>query len=71
MAVCEGQNIKDLKDEEIFGYPVESGMGCFMDLETQNLLNNLELNFLRKKEKIFWEFMKSFFINIFTTKMGL
>jgi hypothetical protein len=37
MAVCEGQNIKDLKDEEIFGYPVESGMGCFMDLETQNL----------------------------------
>ena len=42
MATTEGQNIEELKGEEIFGYPVESGMGCFMDSETQESLNRLE-----------------------------
>ena len=37
LATTEDQNIDELKGEEIFGYPVESGMGCFMDFETQDL----------------------------------
>jgi len=35
MATTAGQDIKDLVEEEVFGYPVESGMGCFMDVDTQ------------------------------------
>ena len=70
MAVCEGQNIKDLKDEEIFGYPVESGMGCFMDLDSQNLLNNLEIELFEKKGKDFLGIYEEFFHQHFYDENG-
>jgi hypothetical protein len=31
-ALLEGQRMEDLQEGEIFGYPVDSGLGCFMDL---------------------------------------
>ncbi|GAL82948.1 hypothetical protein MYP_174 [Sporocytophaga myxococcoides] len=31
-ALLEGQRMEDLQDGEIFGYAVDSGLGCFMDL---------------------------------------
>lgn len=31
LATCEGQDIAVLKKDEIFGYPVDAGTGCFMD----------------------------------------
>ena len=49
MATTAGQNIKDLAKEEVFGYPVESGMGCFMDVDTQNSLNELEQKLYNNK----------------------
>lgn len=70
MAVCEGQNIKDLKGEEIFGYPVESGMGCFMDFETQNLLNALELELFEKRGNDFLGIYEEFFHQHFFTENG-
>ena len=70
MAVCDGQNIKDLKGEEIFGYPVESGMGCFMDLETQNLLNTLESELFEKKGKDFLGIYEDFFHQHFYDENG-
>jgi hypothetical protein len=38
LATTKGQDIRELKEDEIFGYAVDAGVGCFMDLETANLL---------------------------------
>ncbi len=54
LATTETQNIKDLAEGEVFGYPVESGMGCFMDAETQSSLNALEQKLYLRKETILW-----------------
>lgn len=35
MALALGQDPADLADDEIYGYPVDSGTGCFMDLDAQ------------------------------------
>lgn len=61
MAVCDGQNISDLEGEEIFGYPVESGMGCFMDFETQTLLHELEQDLYHSKGVDFMGIYEEFF----------
>src|SRR5690606_35341424 len=49
MATTAGQELKELKGEEIFGYPVESGMGSFMDLKTQDCLKHLENTLYHRK----------------------
>jgi hypothetical protein len=33
MAIVPGQDASTLKDDEIFGYPVDAGLGCFMDVK--------------------------------------
>mgnify|MGYP003589516230 FL=1 len=53
LATTDDQNADELKGEEIFGYPVESGMGCFMDFETQNNLNHLENRLFQRKGDVF------------------
>jgi hypothetical protein len=35
VALALGQDPADLEDDEIYGYPVDSGTGCFMDLDAQ------------------------------------
>lgn len=70
MAVCEGQNIADLQGEEIFGYPVESGMGCLMDVETQGLLNDLEQLLYRRKGVDFMGIYGEFFHEYFFDENG-
>ena len=37
MALVEGQEISELSEGEIFGYPVDAGLGCFMDTEGQKM----------------------------------
>ncbi len=39
MAVQTGQPLGALKRDEFYGYPVDSGSGCFMDLEAATILN--------------------------------
>lgn len=39
MAVLEGQDVATLKEGYIFGYPVDSGTGCFCDPAAQKLIN--------------------------------
>ena len=67
MAVTKDQNIQDLKGEEIFGYPSESGMGCLMDLESQNNLHILEQEIFEDKGEqfsgIYEEFFRPYFLN--------
>ncbi|WP_124640071.1 MULTISPECIES: DUF4241 domain-containing protein [Amniculibacterium] len=65
MAVTEGQNLKDLKKGEIFGFPVASGMGSFMDAETQNELNALEEKLFQEKQDDFLGIYEEFFHNAF------
>lgn len=70
MAVIQGQNIKDLKKEEIFGYPVESGMGCFMDADAQNRLNDLEQLLFERKGGDFMGIYEEFFHQHFFDENG-
>lgn len=70
MAVTEGQHLKDLGKDEIFGYPVESGMGCFMDVETQNALNKLETELFEKKGSDFMGIYEEFFHEYFFDENG-
>ncbi|SFI13200.1 DUF4241 domain-containing protein [Halpernia frigidisoli] len=71
LAVCEDQKISSLKEGEIFGYPVESGMGCFMDLETQTALNQLEVKLYVRKGEDFMGIYEEFFHPFFYDTDGL
>ncbi|AJC81406.1 hypothetical protein IE4803_CH04269 [Rhizobium etli bv. phaseoli str. IE4803] len=39
LAVLPGQEPATLKDDEIFGYPVDAGVGCYMDAQTLALID--------------------------------
>ncbi len=70
LATSEGQNVEDLKDEEIFGFPVESGMGCLMDYETQKDLNSLEQHLFHRKGADFQGIYEEFFHEHFFQEDG-
>jgi len=70
MALTEGQNLDDLSEEEIFGYPVESGMGCFMDAATQNGLFRLEQTLFERKGDDFMGIYEEFFHGEFFDQKG-
>ncbi|MEF0942070.1 DUF4241 domain-containing protein [Rhizobium sp. BR 362] len=42
LALIPGQDIQSLKGDEFFGYPVDAGLGCYMDAETYALLQERE-----------------------------
>ncbi|MPS65251.1 MAG: hypothetical protein DI622_01555 [Chryseobacterium sp.] len=70
MATTVGQNVKDLAEGEVFGYPVESGMGCFMDVDTQNSLNELEQKLYKSKGVDFMGIYEEFFHEYFFDENG-
>ncbi|WP_027376156.1 DUF4241 domain-containing protein [Kaistella palustris] len=70
LATTHDQNTEDLQDEEIFGYPVESGMGCFMDVETQECLNHLEKKLFHSKGAEFMGIYEEFFHEYFFDENG-
>lgn len=70
LAITDGQNTADLKEGEIFGYPVESGMGCFMDAETQDCLNHLEKRLFHRKGADFMGIYEEFFHQHFFDENG-
>lgn len=70
LATTDDQNISELKGEEIFGYPGESGMGCFMDLETQDSLNHLEQTLFERKGDDFMGIYEEFFHQHFFDENG-
>lgn len=61
LAICEGQDLKNLEEGEIFGYPVQSGMGSFMDADAQNALNHLENRLYHRKGVDFMGIYEEFF----------
>lgn len=42
IATLPGQNPADLKEDEIFGYPVDAGTGCFMDADAHKAMEKRE-----------------------------
>ncbi|OWV90047.1 hypothetical protein ATY75_15710 [Rhizobium sp. N122] len=42
LAVLPGQDVATLKDGEVFGYPVDAGLGCYMDADTLDLIGERE-----------------------------
>ncbi len=70
LATTEGQLVKDLAEGEVFGYPVESGMGCFMDADTQNVLNELEQKLYHNKGVDFMGIYEEFFHEHFFDENG-
>jgi hypothetical protein len=48
LALIEGQDIKELKEEdEFFGFPVDAGLGCFMDAKTKYFYNEFDNEFMK------------------------
>ncbi len=70
MALTEGQDIQQLKPGEIFGYPVESGMGCLMDVKVQQSLNRLEDRLYQRKGEDFRGIYEEFFHQYFFDDNG-
>lgn len=42
LALIPGQDINSLKCDEFFGYPVDAGLGCYMDADTYALIQERE-----------------------------
>ncbi|MGR9170478.1 DUF4241 domain-containing protein [Rhizobium sp. KDH_Rht_773_N] len=42
LATLPGQDVATLKDDEIFGYPVDAGLGSYMDADTLALIEERE-----------------------------
>ena len=70
LAISEGQHLTDLEEGEIYGFPVESGMGCLMDFETQNNLNLLEQHLFKRKGDDFTGIYEEFFHEHFFQEEG-
>ena len=70
LALGDNQNIKDLKEGEVFGYPVESGMVSFMDKDAQASLNSLEQELFHKKGADFMGIYEEFFHSHFFDENG-
>lgn len=70
LATTSGQQIDELKEGEVFGYPVESGMGSFMDIETQECLNHLEKKLFHRKGADFMGIYEEFFHQHFFDENG-
>ena len=70
LATSEGQNTGNLQEGEIFGFPVESGMGCLMDFETQQNLNLLEQHLFKRKGGDFMGIYEEFFHEHFFQEEG-
>ena len=70
IATRSGENPAELKNEEIFGYTVESGMGSFMDAETQDSLNHLETRLFHRKGADFMGIYEEFFHEHFFDAKG-
>ena len=70
LSLCGDHNLEDLTEGDIFGYPVESGMGSFMDKNAQNALNNLEQDLFHKKGADFMGIYEEFFHAHFFDEKG-
>jgi hypothetical protein len=60
MATIPGQDLGSLREREIFGYGVDSEMGCFMDAETAQILMEKLEHEEGYRERLISEFEKTY-----------
>ncbi len=48
MATRPGQHVDELQEGHIFGYPVDTGLGCFADAKAVNKVGELEERLIRE-----------------------
>ncbi len=70
LALSDNQKIQDLKNGEIYGFLVESGMGSLMDKNAQVSLNALEQELFHKKGADFMGIYEEFFHSHFFDEKG-
>lgn len=70
LATTVDQDVKELAEGEVFGYPAESGMGCFMDVDTQESLDTLEKKLYHNKGADFMGIYEEFFHGYFFDDNG-
>ncbi|MCW3072386.1 MAG: hypothetical protein JWO44_2276 [Bacteroidetes bacterium] len=48
MTTTNEQNVDELTDEnDFFGFPVDAGLGCFMDVKTRQFFNEFDDSFMK------------------------
>ena len=48
LAISDGDDVSQLKDEEYLGFPVDAGLGCYCDVETQEWYDKWARDFMEK-----------------------
>lgn len=48
LAIKPGEKLDELEKGEVFGYPVDTGLGCFADIEAINNLEKMETELQKK-----------------------
>ena len=63
LAIVDGQDVNELNEDDFFGFPVDAGLGCFMDLKTKELFNIFNDDFFIKNpdENIYDDFFAAEF----------
>lgn len=84
IAVTADQDVSELKDEEIFGYGVDSGTGCFMDLSAAEkysdyidhqsdnfniIIDEMEASYKHTRSWLLWD-REGFNVAMFSTGWG-
>ena len=65
MALVDDQDIKELEENEIFGYAVESSLGCFMDVEAQTMMLKHERELIDSMGDKFTSYYDNYVDNLF------
>jgi hypothetical protein len=64
MALVEDQDIDELEENEIFGYSVDSSLGCFMDIEGQKVMLKHEMDLMEKLGEQFISYYDNYIDNL-------
>jgi len=65
MALVDDQDPKELEENEIFGYAVDSSLGCFMDVEGQKTMLKHEMELMESMGDKFTSYYDNYMDNLF------
>jgi len=65
MALVDDQDLKELEENEIFGYAVDSSLGCFMDIEGQKAMLKHEMELSDQLGDKFTSYYDNYIDNLF------
>jgi len=65
MALVDDQELSELEENEIFGYSVDSSLGCFMDIEGQKVMLKHEMELSENLGDKFTSYYDNYIDNLF------